>query len=308
MIASGGCALKPDSRGSPHPAACSDHPPLAGSEGVRGAAATSRPSPFCGEGRRRAVRDVGVGCQLKATVFLKALVHRDDGVLIQAIGVLAGLGGRLVARVAGGGDVHHALAAALAEPEALHGVLEDDVPGGRSIPEIDLQGAAVAAAERTDAARAFELGVIGDPVLAAVAVQVLNAEHRIGVRLAVKVLASLRRFGHRGGDIIGRLGGARGRCANGNAKRGDSRKSQERKGEGLQFAPLLTVLRNVFLVTFTAPLVTAAAASVVAFTASLVTATGPSSGSRLSVALDLRPATVLFRPGLAGRAAPHTLP
>jgi hypothetical protein len=51
---------------APRPAACSGHPLLAGRDGVRGDAASSHPSPFCGEGRRGAKRGVAVGCQLDA--------------------------------------------------------------------------------------------------------------------------------------------------------------------------------------------------------------------------------------------------
>ena len=55
-------------------------------------------------------------------------LHRDDGVLVEAIGVFAGLGDRLVARHAWRRDVEHALAAGLAEFVALHEILEHEVP------------------------------------------------------------------------------------------------------------------------------------------------------------------------------------
>src|SRR3989337_78064 len=118
-----------------------------------------------------------------------ALFHRDDGILLETIGIFAGLEDRLVAGQPGGGHVEHALAAALAEFVALHEILEYDVPRGLAVPEIDLERAPGAAAQRIDAPLAFELGIIGEPILAAVAVQILDLEHRVGIRRAVHILA-----------------------------------------------------------------------------------------------------------------------
>ena len=74
-------------------------------------------------------------------------MHGHDGVLIQTIGVVAGLVGGLVAGIARRCHIQHGLAAGLAEFVALHQVLEDEVPGGLAIPEIDLQRAAGIGAE-----------------------------------------------------------------------------------------------------------------------------------------------------------------
>jgi hypothetical protein len=73
-----------------------------------------------------------------------------------------------------------------------------------------LQRAAVGAAHLVDAAFAFELRVVGDPVPAAVAVQIVDAEHGVGIGHAVQILAGLHRLGDLCRDIVGRFGSARG--------------------------------------------------------------------------------------------------
>lgn len=56
------------------------------------------------------------------------------------------------------------------------------------------------------AALAFQLRIIGDPIFAAIAVQILDREDRVGIRDAVHVPAHLRCLGDGLGDIVGRLG------------------------------------------------------------------------------------------------------
>src|SRR3990170_4399576 len=176
-----------------------------------------------------------------------ALFHRDDGVLLEAIGIFAGLGDGLVAGQPGGGHVEHALAAALAEFVALHEILEYDVPRGLAVPEIDLERAAGAAAQRIDAPLAFQLGIIGEPILAAVAVQVFDLEHRVGIRGAVHILADPRRLGDRLGDIVGRLGRMGGWERHRRGEDYQSRDAQEFGEEGTQFAPEAVLRGLVFL-------------------------------------------------------------
>src|SRR5262245_41350775 len=172
------------------------------------------------------------------------LLDRDDRVAFEPVGVFAGVGDRFVARDARGRHVEHALGAVLAEFVALHGILEHHVPEGAAVPEIDLDGAARVAAQRIDAALAFQFRIIGNPVLAAVAVDVLHLEHGIGIGLALHVLAGACRFLERLGDVVRRLGcsgqGGRERSAE------QAAHGENLAGNGLHCSPWLAVLRVFF--------------------------------------------------------------
>jgi hypothetical protein len=85
-----------------------------------------------------------------------------------------------------------------------------------------------------DAAFAFQLCVVDDPVLADVAVQIIEAEHGVGIGCALEILAGLDRLGDFCLDIVGRFGGARGQDAAKHEQRGKSPSGGRRRDAGGQ--------------------------------------------------------------------------